>query len=257
MTGPAVEAAGGVRVDDDGSVAVVSFGTGERLNALRSGQWDELGEAATALAGRSTLRAVVFRGRGGVFSSGSDLREWDGASSAEVDRSFWRLEAALRAIEDLPMPTLAVVEGVAAGGGCQLALACDVQLADAAAHLGMPISRLGILVPASFATRMSLRIGPSRTKDLLYGGRMLSAEEALRIGLVTTVAHEGALDDELERLLARWRPLSPASLRAAKAAVDRGLDPLVAPVRREPPRPAADPQEFPGRLAAFLRRRKA
>nr|WP_208710902.1 enoyl-CoA hydratase/isomerase family protein [Sinomonas sp. R1AF57] len=147
--------------------------------------------------------------------------------------------------------------GGGGGGGCQLALACDVQLADATAHLGMPISRLGILVPASFATRMSLRIGPSRTKDLLYGGRMLSAEEAQRIGLVTTVAHEGALDDELEGLLARWRPLSPASLRAAKAAVDRGLDPLVAPVRREPPRPAADPQEFPGRLAAFLRRRKA
>jgi enoyl-CoA hydratase len=257
MKDSAVRTAGGATVDDDGSVAVVAFGTGERLNALGSEQWDELGRAAAALAPRTDLRAVVFRGRGGVFCAGSDLREWDGASSAEVDRSFWRLEETLRAIEDLPMPTVAVVEGVAAGGGCQLALACDLQLADSAAHVGMPISRLGILVPASFATRMSLRVGPSRTKDLLYGGRMLSAEEAQRIGLVTTVAREGALEDELDELLARWRPLSPASLRAAKAAVDRGLDPLVAPVRREPPRPAADPQEFPGRLAAFLRRRNA
>lgn len=257
MKDPAVRAEGAPTVDDDGSVAVVTFGTGERLNALGTQQWDELGRAAASLAARSTLRAVVFRGRGGVFCAGSDLREWDGASAAEVDRSFWRLEDTLRAIEDLPMPTIAVVEGVAAGGGCQLALACDLQLTASTAHLGMPISRLGILVPPGFATRMSLRIGPSRTKELLYGGRMLPAEEALRVGLVTSVVQEDAVDAELEALLAGWSRLSPASLRAAKSAVDRGLDPLVAPVRREPRRPAADPQEFPGRLAAFLRRRRA
>jgi enoyl-CoA hydratase len=252
----AVRTESGLTVDDDGSFAVVTFGTGERLNALRTEQWEDLGRVAASLAERSALHAVVFRGRGGVFCAGSDLREWDGASADEVDRSFWQLEQTLRAIEDLPVPTVAVVEGVAAGGGCQLALACDLQLTASTAHLGMPISRLGILVPPAFAARMSLRIGPSRTKDLLYGGHMLPAEEALRVGLVTSVAPAGALDAELEALLAGWSRLSPASLRAAKAAVDLGLEPLVAPVRREPPRPAADPQEFPRRLAAFLRRRK-
>jgi enoyl-CoA hydratase len=256
MTGTAVRPAE-VTVDDDGSLAVVTFGTGQRLNALRTEHWEGIERAAASLAGRSGLRAVVLRGRGGVFCSGSDLTEWDGASPEDVDRSFWRLEQALRAIEDLPMPTIAVVEGVAAGGGCQLALACDLQLTAASAHLGMPISRLGILVPASFAARMALRVGPSRTKDLLYGGRMLTAEEAQQMGLVTTVAEDGRLDEELQGLLAAWGRLSPASLRAAKAAVGRAMEPLVAPVRNEPPRPAADPHEFPNRLAAFLRRRKA
>lgn len=256
MTDSAVGTAGSVTVDDDGSLAVVTFGTGERLNALRSQEWDALGRAAEELSGRGDLRAVVFRGRGGVFCSGSDLTEWDGAGVAAFDRSFWQLEQTLRAIEDLPMPTLAVVEGVAAGGGCQLALACDLQLTAASAQVGMPVSRLGILVPASFATRMSLRIGPSRTKDLLYGGRLLPAEEAERIGLMTTVVEDERLEEELQALLAGWGRFPPASLRAAKSAVNRGLEPLVVPVRGEPPAPAADPLEFPGRLAAFLRRRR-
>jgi enoyl-CoA hydratase len=255
MTGVAVQAAD-VTVDDDGSLAVVTFGTGRRLNALRTEHWEALAQAAASLAGRSGLRAVVLRGRGGVFCAGSDLREWEHAPMAEVDHSFWQLEQALRAIEDLPMPTVAVIEGVAAGGGCQLALACDLQITAATAQVGMPISRLGILPSASFAARMALRIGPSRTKDLLYGGRMLSGEEAHRIGLVSTLVADTEVDAELGRVLAQWAELAPASLRAAKAAVDRGLQPLTGPARREPPGPAVDAEDFPPRIAAFFDRRR-
>ncbi|MDP9884566.1 enoyl-CoA hydratase [Sinomonas atrocyanea] len=255
MTGVAVQAAD-VTVDDDGSLAVVTFGTGRRLNALRTEHWEALARTAASLAGRNGLRAVVLRGRGGVFCAGSDLREWEHAPMAEVDRSFWQLEQALRAIEDLPMPTVAVIEGVAAGGGCQLALACDLQITAATAQVGMPISRLGILPSAPFAARMALRIGPSRTKDLLYGGRMLSGEEAHRIGLVSTLAADGEVEAELGRLLAQWAALAPASLRAAKAAVDRGLQPITGPARREPPGPAVDAEDFPPRIAAFFDRRR-
>ncbi|GGG72586.1 enoyl-CoA hydratase [Sinomonas atrocyanea] len=255
MTGVAVQAAD-VTVDDDGSLAVVTFGTGRRLNALRTEHWEALARAAASLAGRSGLRAVVLRGRGGVFCAGSDLREWERAPMAEVDRSFWQLEQALRAIEDLPMPTVAVIEGVAAGGGCQLALACDLQITAASAQVGMPISRLGILPSASFAARMALRIGPSRTKDLLYGGRMLSGEEAHRIGLVSTLVADTEVDAELGRVLAQWAELAPASLRAVKAAVDRGLQPLTGPARRGPPGPAVDAEDFPPRIAAFFDRRR-
>jgi enoyl-CoA hydratase/carnithine racemase len=103
---------------------------------------------------------------------------------------------------------------------------------------------------------MALRIGPSRTKDLLYGGRMLSGEEAHRIGLVSTLVADGGAEAELERLLAQWAALAPASLRAAKAAVDRGLQPLTGPARREPPGPAVDAEDFPPRIAAFFDRRR-
>ena len=245
-----------VSVEIAGPVATLAFGNGERFNALGMDQWEALERAARELAGEESVRAVVVRGRGGVFCAGSDLREWEGADSEEVSRRFWRLEQALRAIEDLPMPTVAVVEGVAAGGGCQLALACDLQLTATSAKVGMPISRLGILVSSSFAARLSLRMGPARTKDLLYSGRMLPAEEAHAIGLVTTLVPDDELDSALAGLLETWTGHSQRSLRAAKAAVDQGLRPLLEPIRQEPPGLAADPHEFPRRIAAFLHRRR-
>lgn len=248
MEGASVEVAEGV--------ATVAFGSGERLNALAVEQWEELGRAARELASADSVRAVVVRGRGGVFSAGSDLREWEAADPEDVTQRFWRMEQALRAIEDLPMPTVAVVEGVAAGGGFQLALACDLQLTAASARVGMPISRLGILVPPSFAVRLSLRVGPARAKDLLYGGRILTGEEAYDAGLVTTLAADGEVDAELGGLLETWAGLAQGSLRAAKAAVDMGLLPLVGPVRQEPPGLATDPEEFPKRIAAFLHRNR-
>ncbi|WP_138445135.1 enoyl-CoA hydratase/isomerase family protein [Sinomonas susongensis] len=256
MTGSGAGVREGVSVDVVHDVATVAFGNGERLNALGMEQWGEVGRAARKLASAESLRAVVVRGRGGVFSAGSDLREWAAADPEEVNQRFWRMEQALRAVEDLPVPTVAVVEGVAAGGGFQLALACDLQLTAASARVGMPISRLGILVPPSFAARLSLRVGPARAKDLLYGGRILTGEEAHDAGLVTTLADDGELDAELGRLLEAWAGSAPGSLRAAKAAVDFGLRPLVGPIREEPPGLATDPDEFPERVAAFLHRHR-
>ncbi|WP_460993551.1 enoyl-CoA hydratase/isomerase family protein [Sinomonas soli] len=246
-----------VAVEIADAVATLTFGTGERLNALGMDQWEELGRVARELAAEDSVRAVVVRGRGRVFSAGSDLREWEGADPYEVTRRFSRMEQAFRAIEDLPMPTVAVIEGAAAGGGFQLALACDLQVTAASARLGMPISRLGILVPPPFAARLSLRVGPARAKDLLYGGRMLTGQEAHAAGLVTTLATDDQVDAELGNLLEAWGCLAQGSLRAAKAAVDLGLRPLVEPVRHEPPGLAMDPVEFPKRVAAFLHRRRS
>ena len=254
MTAPATGVVAGVSVDVTDDVATVRFGSGKRLNALGMADWIELESAVSALSEDDSLRAVILRGRGGAFCSGSQLGEWNDASPEEVRHSFERMELAFRAIEDLSVPTVAVVEGVAAGGGLQLALACDLQLTAAGARVGMPISRLGILVPASFAARLSLRIGPARAKELLYGGTLLQAEAAYSIGLITSVAPEECLDQDLEALLRAWAELPAASLRAAKAAVERGLFPLTDPVRREPLDRVADPLEFPRRVAAFLRR---
>jgi enoyl-CoA hydratase len=251
------EIAAGAEVDITEGIAIVRFGSGERLNALGLADWTELEAAARSLSEDVSLRAVVFQGRGGAFCSGSHLGEWDGASPQAVRHSFERMESAFRAIEDLNVPTVAVVEGVAAGGGLQLALACDLQLTATNVRLGMPISRLGILVPPSFAARLSLRIGPARTKELLYGGRLLQAEEAHRIGLITTLAPAERLEEDLSALLAKWSGLPAASLKAAKTAVELGLAPLTEPVRRAPLGAVADPVEFPRRVGAFLRRRPA
>ncbi|MCX2750480.1 enoyl-CoA hydratase/isomerase family protein [Arthrobacter sp. MI7-26] len=254
MTSPSQADLDTMTFDDSGSVATLAIGTGQRFNALGLQEWAALERAATSLAGHETLRAVVVRGRGGVFCSGSDLREWEDASPDAVSASFAGMEAALQAIEDLPVPTVAAVEGFATGAGCQLALACDLQLMHHSAKIGMPIARLGLLVPATFANRMSLRIGPGRTKDLLYGGRLLTAHEAREIGLITTAVADDNLDGALGELLARWEDLSAASLRASKAAVDLGLSPVAQPARHVPQGPASDPHEFAWRVNSFLHR---
>ncbi|MBT2568082.1 enoyl-CoA hydratase/isomerase family protein [Arthrobacter sp. ISL-85] len=245
-----------VSVDEAGAIATISFGSGQRLNALGPGDWEDLGRAVHGLASIPSLRGVVVRGRGGVFCAGSDVREWDGTPDAEVGRTFELLEAALQALEDLPVPTLALVEGVAAGGGCQLALACDLQLLTSTARIGMPVARLGLLVPATFATRLALRIGPSRTKDLLFRGPMLDAREAWDMGLVTTVAPDEDAEAALEAILDGWREVSAASLRASKAAVNDGLRLLTEAGRRAPKGPAVDPNEFRGRVEGFLHRHR-
>lgn len=254
MKSPSREELDVVTLDLTDTVATLTIGTGQRFNALGLEEWVALERAATSLAERESLRAVVIRGRSGVFCSGSDLREWESASPEAVSTSFARMEAALQAIEDLPVPTVAAVEGFATGAGCQLALACDLQLMNRSAKIGMPIARLGLLVPASFANRMSMRIGPSRTKELLYGGRLLTAQQASRMGLVTTVVADDDVDAALAELLTRWDGLSAASLRASKAAVNVGLSPVAEPARQAPQGPASDPQEFAWRVNSFLHR---
>jgi len=246
-----------VSVEEAGPVATLSFGSGERLNALGRNAWLELGQAVQRLAAAPSLRAVVVRGRGGVFCAGSDVREWETSTDADISRTFGVIEEALQALEDLPVPTVAVVEGVAAGGGCQLALACDLQLLTPSARIGMPVGRLGLLVPASFANRLALRIGPSRSKDLLFGGRMLTAHQALDIGLVTTVGPDDHADAALAAILAAWGEGSAASLRASKAAVNEGLRPLTEAGRLAPAGPATDLVEFRGRVGRFLARHRS
>lgn len=247
--------AGPLSFDRGGSVAALTIGTGPRLNAMDLRQWRALGDAARSLQSSGSLRAVVVRGHGGTFCSGSDLREWAGFSPAQVTACFTEIENTLQAIEDIPVPTVAIVEGVAAGGGCQLALACDLQLMADTARMGMPTSKLGILIPVSFANRLSLRVGPARAKALLYGGRLVPASRAGSIGLVSTTVPHDDLDAELAELLTRWSGLSAASLRAAKAAVNLAVAPLVQPARELPAQTAADPKEFAQRVESFLRRK--
>src|SRR6478735_5375798 len=114
-------------------VAVLEVGTGERFNALSSPQWRALEISARNLSTDPSVRAVVIRGAGGTFCSGSDLREWQDATGADVTDAFSAIERALQAIESIPVPTVALVRGVATGAGCQLALACDLQVLESSA----------------------------------------------------------------------------------------------------------------------------
>jgi enoyl-CoA hydratase len=172
-----------VEVIRRGPVAEVIIGDGARHNVLGSAGWIALARTFRELAADDTIRAVVLAGRGDSFCAGSDVREWDRA--AAVEAAFAQMEAACAAIEDLPVPVVAKVTGVAGGAGCQLALARDLRVSGRRALIGMPIARFGILASPSFAARLSLLAGPGAARDLLYTGRLIGSAEAARLGLVT------------------------------------------------------------------------
>lgn len=245
-----------VRVASDGGVAKVTIGNGTRYNVLGVRDWTALERTFGELAADEGVRVVLLAGQGSSFSAGFDLRQWQGASRDEVDQAFDRMEAACTAIERLPVPVVAKVRGVAAGAGCQLALACDLRVADRATRLGMPVAWLGILTSPSFAARLSLLAGPGVARDLLYTGRLIDAAEAERFGLVTRCVAESQLDEVTAALVESIAAQPPAAIRAAKRAVGAGLGPAIEAAQHAAGGPAVAYGDFQNSVTAFLRGRQ-
>jgi enoyl-CoA hydratase len=236
-----------------GPVADVIIGDGARHNVLGSREWIALEATFRQMAADETIRAVVLAGRNASFCAGSNVREWDGAQAVEIEAAFAQMEAACAAIEDLPVPVVAKVCGVAAGAGCQLALACDLRVFGRRALIGMPIARFGILASPSFAARLSLLAGPGAARDLLYTGRLVGSAEAARLGLVTRLVPESRLDRATEALVQSIISHPAAAVRAAKRAVGAGLGPAIEAARIAAAGPAVDYGDFREGIAAFLR----
>jgi len=233
----------------------VTVGSGTRGNALATHDWIALERAFHALAEDDEVRAVLVRGAGETFSSGSDLHEWVAAAPDDVETSFARMEAALTAIEECPIPVVAAVDGVAAGAGCQLALACDLQILANHARIGMPIARLGILVSPRFAARISVLAGPAVTRDLLYTGRLIDAAEAVRVGLATRCVPEADLDRAARQCIAEIVRHPSAAHRATKRAVSAALAPIREAAKAADAGTAVEFEDFRAGVSAFLSNR--
>ncbi len=194
------------------------------MNALSAQVQSEIREAAHEATTRVEVRAVVVHGGPKVFAAGADVKEMAAWSYQEmVDRSA-ALQSAFTAVARIPKPTIAAITGYALGGGCELALCCDLRVAGDNARLGQPEILLGIIPGAGGTQRLTRLVGPARAKELIFTGRFVEAEEALRIGLVDRVV---APDDVYGDAFALARQLAegPAyALRAAKEAIDRGLE---------------------------------
>jgi len=204
---------------DDG-VAVVRLDNG-KVNALSSALLLQLEDAARSLID-DPPGAVVVTGGDRLFAAGADISEFGGPDEAErIGDLFLR---ALCAVADIPRVTIAAVSGVALGGGCELALACDLRIASSRAKFGQPEILLGIIPGGGGTQRLPRLIGPARAKDMILTGRTVDADEALRIGLVDEVAEPDAL---FERAVERAAELAKGPVLAhglAKRAIDRGLD---------------------------------
>jgi enoyl-CoA hydratase/carnithine racemase len=237
-----------VRLGFDGAAAVITVGNGRRRNALTMAGWEQLEEIVRGIASDAYVRAALIRGAGDTFCAGSDMNEWLGASPSAVEASFAAMERAFRAIEQSPLPFVAEIRGVAAGAGCQLALACDLRVMADSAHIGMPIARLGILPTPAFAARLVNVAGSAVARELLYTGRLLNAHEAVSVGLANTAVPGSVLDDHSEQLLISIARQPRAAIHAAKRAVTIATG--------EPSRvslgPAVSYDEFQRSVDAFL-----
>ena len=199
--------------------AVIEIGDGTRRNSLGRAEWRALDLLVTRLSADPEVSVIVVASHGNTFSAGSDLNDWRGASHEEIEQSFDEMEACFQTIERSPVPVVAAVEGVAAGAGCQLALACDIVVMSATARIGMPIARLGILASKAFAVRLSRRAGTAVAADLYLTGRLLSADESRDVGLVTRVVPQGLARAEAIVLASSMASTPSAALSAAKAAL--------------------------------------
>ncbi|MFE2089182.1 enoyl-CoA hydratase/isomerase family protein [Streptomyces sp. NPDC059460] len=208
-----------VRVHTQAGVAEITIGTGQRRNALRSAHWRLLAEQMDAVSHLPSLRAVLVRGTGDTFCSGSDITEWIGAEPDTIEDCFHWMEQAFRAVERCPIPVVAQIQGTAAGAGCQLALACDLRVMADSAHIGMPTARLGILPSPAFAARLVQLAGPALARQLLYTGQLLTAPEAVTAGLANLCVPDADLNDDVAALLADIASQPSTALRAAKRAV--------------------------------------
>jgi enoyl-CoA hydratase/carnithine racemase len=198
-----------------------------KMNAISFQVQAELREVAAEATDRDDVRAVVLYGGERVFAAGNDVKEMAGLSYADMVRLGSSVQSAVTAVARIPKPVVAAITGYALGGGCELALAADVRFAAEDAQLGQPEVLLGIIPGAGGTQRLSRLVGPSRAKDLIYTGRFVKADEALAMGLVDRVVPKDAersVYDEAVAWAAQFSGAAALALRAAKEAIDRGLE---------------------------------
>ncbi|MYS80150.1 enoyl-CoA hydratase/isomerase family protein [Embleya scabrispora] len=194
------------------------------MNALNRQLQEELRAVAHEASERADVRAVVLYGGEKVFAAGADIKEMADMSYVDMADRGAALQSSFTAVAEIPKPVVAAITGFALGGGCELALCADVRVCADTAKLGQPEITLGIIPGAGGTQRLPRLIGPAKAKDLIFTGRFVAAEEALAIGLVDRVVPAEDVYTEAVKWATQFANGPAYALRAAKEAIDRGLD---------------------------------
>lgn len=202
-----------------GGVATLTLNRPESRNALNLAMCEDLRAAAQGLD--ASVRLVLVRAAGRAFCAGADLKERQGMDASQVRERRLKAFEAYAALEALPMPAVAVVEGPAVGSGCEIAAACDFIVATPAASFRVPEALRGTV---GATQRLPRILGKRLAKDLMFTGRTLSAEEAERHGLVSRLVAPDRLDAVLSEIAQTVLDAPPEALRLAKRTIDRGVE---------------------------------
>jgi enoyl-CoA hydratase/carnithine racemase len=250
-----------------GALATLSFNRPEARNAMTWEMYDALGQACDRVDDDPAIRVLILRGEGGrAFVAGTDIAQFQafgaagsGAGAADGQDYEKRLDATLDRLEHLTKPSIAQIEGVAAGGGCAIAICCDLRVATPEATFGVPVARtLGNCLSGASYSRLVDAIGPAHVKDLLFTGRMIGAADALAMGLVNRVVAAADIGQAVYELALAIASNAPLTIRATKEMLRR-----IAAHRRLPVGADRDlielcygSEDFKEGVAAFLEKRK-
>jgi len=228
-------ATGAVRYSKQGAVGHVLVDRPQARNAMTAEMYGQFDAACAAMAEDTGLRCVVLRGAGGrSFVSGSDIAQFLSFETGEDGVAYeQRMEGTLAALAAIPVPTLAVIEGFAVGGGLNMAAACDIRVATSGTRFGVPIARgLGNCLSIANYARLLHAVGEGRARRMLLLGELLEVDDMLPTGFLTRVVAPEALDATVEEITTQLQRNAPLSMRASKAALARLAAPQVAEIEQ-------------------------
>ncbi len=249
-----IESKAKITVQESAGMAIITIYRPHLKNALTSKMWKELNVVGKKILENPKNKVVLLRGSGTQFTAGSDIKEFHQMSLDEAEEAFVHMEQAISTFENLPIPTVGVINGPAMGAGLELALACDIRIGSENAKMGIPVGKLGITLNNKFAKRLVDLIGPARTKDLVYTGRIFNAEEAYEYGMLNYLVSEKQLDRFAMTKGKIISEQSPSSLLAIKRAVATNINSIQKFWGEDTK--FVDAYDFPEGVASFVEKRK-
>jgi len=214
-----------IQVEKKEDIAIVRINRPEKLNAMNIEVIKEMGIVMDELDKDDAVKAVVITGAGEkAFSAGADIEYMSKISPLEAEEYALTGHATLNKIENLKKPVIAAVNGYALGGGCELALSCDIRIASKNAAMGQPEVTIGICPGWGGTQRLMRIIGPARAKELIFTGKKIRADEALQMGLVNKVTELAELMDECTSIAKQIAKNSSIAVRVSKTLLNKGMD---------------------------------
>ena len=212
-----------VRLEVEGSVGTIRLDR-PTMNALNAQVQDEIRACAIEATSREDVRAVVLYGGERVFAAGADIKEMKDMSYVDMLARAGNLQDSFQTVARIPKPVIAAITGYALGGGCELSLCADFRVVADNAKMGQPEILLGVIPGAGGTQRLTRLVGPAKAKDLIFTGRFVDAAEALGIGLADVVVPAGEVYATAVEMASAYAGGPAVALRAAKKAVDEGLE---------------------------------
>ena len=246
-----------VHLQVDGAIASVTFDRPEARNAMTWAMYEALVAHCERLKADASVRVVRFRGAGGqAFVAGTDIAQFQHFASGDDGVAYeQRIDACMALLESLPMPTVAVLEGWAIGGGLAIATACDFRIATPGTRMGVPIARtLGNCLSMANVARLVAAVGRPRAERLLLLADLLTAEEALAAGYLLEIAAPEAIDAASDRLCGKLAALAPVTQKVSKQAFNRLLHAQL-PEAQDLIRAAYGSDDFREGVTAFVNKR--